>query len=348
MTCHICRAVATALAVTCLSWPSPGLTQETPLRIVAFNCEILKAPGVRQGEFDKYRSDVGRAGHIARVADVIETLNPDILNLEEVISRESVDTIVAILHEKGLTEYRGYHIENNDTYSGMDVALISKIDPDVVDGEPIRTYNSEEDDPTWRQSFSFTGYSGDRMTRTTSISRNAVYYFTIAGHKLGFFGLHLKSNPSDEYANAKRTAQAKICQRVLRGEITKRGYLPIVLGDLNDYDPDVPDRDDTRDTKTETLRLLKDFDPGQPGDELMNVASRMPRVEDRYTSHWDWNENRARDPQDVFTMIDHILLPTELAPYIKRAFICRGVGIDTSDHYPVVVDLLLPPAGGGA
>ncbi|MEM6328740.1 MAG: endonuclease/exonuclease/phosphatase family protein [Planctomycetota bacterium] len=318
--------------------PAPA----TPLRIVAFNVEILKAPGVRQGEFDKFRSDHARAAHLARVADVIETLNPDVLNLEEVISKESIDALVDILHAKGLTAYRGYHIENNDSYSGMDVALISKIAPDVVDGQPIRTYNSEADDPTWRQSFSFIGYSGDRMTRTTSLSRNAVYFMTVAGHKLGFFGLHLKSNPSDQYANAKRTAQAKVAQRVLRGEIASRGYLPVVLGDLNDYDPDVPDRDDTRDTATDTLRMLKDYDADRPGDELMNAASRIARQEDRYTSHWDWNENGARDPQDVKTMIDHILLPQQLAPYIQRVFICRGVGLDTSDHYPVVVDLLLP------
>ncbi|MEM1305532.1 MAG: hypothetical protein AAGG46_11580, partial [Planctomycetota bacterium] len=163
------------------------------------------------------------------------------------------------------------------------------------------------------------------------------------GWKLGFFGLHLKSNPSDQYANAKRTAQAAVAVRAIRGEITPRGYLPVVLGDINDYDPDVPDRDESRSTATDVLRTLKDFDADKAGPELFNAATAIKRQADRYTSHWDWNENGARDPQDVLTMIDHILLPNELKPYLRRAFVAHVVGLDTSDHYPVVVDLLLPP-----
>ena len=147
---------------------------------------------------------------------------------------------------------------------------------------------------------------------------------------------------ADDFSNAKRSAQAKVAQRVLQQEIVRRGYLPIVLGDLNDYDPDVPDRDDSRATKTNVLCELKDYDPNRPGPELVNAAERMPRQADRYTSHWDRNENGAEDPYDVFTMIDHILLPQELMPYVRRAFIFHCVELRTSDHYPVVVDLELP------
>ncbi len=263
----------------------------TPLRIVTFNAEILTAPSVRAGQLEKFRFDYARRQHHERVADVIEVLRPDIVNLVEATSREAVDLVVEILHEKGLTEYRGYHVESHDSFTGMDVALISRIEPDVVDDQPIHTFYSEADDPTWRQAFSFTGYSGSRQTSMASLSRNSVYFFSIAGHKLGFLGLHLKSNPDDEYSNARRTAEAEIARRIVRGEIVRRGYQPIVLGDLNDYDPDVPDGDDSRSTKTEVLTSLKDYDPDQPGAELVNVAERIPRVADRYTSHWDWNEN---------------------------------------------------------
>lgn len=314
----------------------------TPLRIVAFNSEILTAPRVRAGQIQRYRFDFARRQHHERIADVVEVLQPDILNLAEVTSKEAVDLVVEILHEKGLTDYRGYHVECNDTYTGMDVALISRIEPDEVDDTFIRTYFSEADDPTWRQAYFYTGYNGNRRNESASISRNAVYYFTVAGHKLGFLGLHLKSNPSDERANARRTAEAEVARRIIRGEIEKRGYTPVVLGDLNDYDPDVPDRDDSRDTVTNVIASLKDYDNSREGAELANVATKIARQSDRYTSHWDWNENGARDPQDVFTMIDHILLPTELMPHVKRAFIARVVSLETSDHYPVVVDLNLP------
>ena len=233
-------------------------------------------------------------------------------------------------------------MESHDSFTGMDVSLISRLEPDTIDGSSIRTFYSEQDDPTWRQAFSFDGRDGSRQTSTTSITRNAVYFFTIGNFKLGFLGLHLKSNPSDAYSNARRSAEAEVARRIVRGEITKRGYLPVVLGDLNDYDPAVPDRDESRSTQTSVLERLKDYDSSSPGAELVNVAERMPRAADRYTSHWDWNENGARDPQDVLTMIDHILLPEQLMPYVKRAFIAHCVTLETSDHFPVVVDLELP------
>ena len=335
-------AVAQTLVV--VSAHASAATETTPLRIVTFNAEFLTAPRVRQGNIQNYRFDYGRTQHLERVAHLIETLDPDVFNLVEVISKEAVDQIVAILHEKGLTDYRGYHVDSNDTFTALDVAVITKYPADAIDGKSIRTYFSGGDDPTWRESFEFRGRNGRMIRGTTSLSRNSVYFITVAGHKLGFFGLHLKADPQDDYSNARRMGEANVAGRVLRGEIVERGYLPIVLGDLNDYDPDVPDRDTSRDTSTTVLRDLKDFDAERPGPELVNVAERIQRQADRYTSHWDWNENRAHDGDDVYTMIDHILLANELMPYVTRAFICHTVSLDTSDHYAVVVDLRLPPA----
>ena len=335
-----CPPLLIASEVRAAEVPAEG----TPLRIVTFNAEILNAPGVTPGQIEHYRFDYARERQHERVASVIEALDPDIVNLVEVTSKASVDLLIDILHEKGLAEYEGHHVDSNDTFTSMDIAVIAKQSPDVVDGAAIRTYYSDPDDPTWRQAYTAKGRDGSPRKHNASLSRNSVYYFTIGGHKLGFLGLHLKSNPQDEFSNVQRTAQTEVARRILRGEIVPRGYLPIVLGDLNDYDPDVPDRDETRSPVTNVLRDMKDFDSEQTGPELMNVAERMPRKADRYTSHWDWNENGAHDGDDVYTMIDHVLLPVELAPHIQNAFIAHIVGPDTSDHYPVVVDLVLPPA----
>jgi len=337
-------AVVLILLLTSIRFFAHSACADTPLRIVTFNTEILTAPGIRAGQLQKYRWDVARKAQFERVAAIVEALNPDVFNLLEVTSKEGVDLLVKILHEKGLTEYRGYHVDNNDQYTSMDVALISKIAPDPIDGKLIRTFYSEKDDPTWRQSYTLKNSNGNTTQHNTSIARNAVYLLTVDGFRLGFLGLHLRSNPSNPFANAKRSAQAEVAKRILHQEIINRSYLPIVLGDLNDYDPDVPDRDDSRDTKTNVLRDLKDFDPNRPGPELVNVAERMPRQADRYTSHWDRNENAAEDPYDVFTMIDHILLPNELMPHVRRAFVFHCVDLRTSDHRPVVVDLVLPGA----
>lgn len=337
--------VSAALLSACVlaSHACAGETQS--LRIVTFNAEILTAPSVRAGQLQKFRFNIGRQRQHERVADLIEVLAPDILNLVEVTSEEAVDLLVELLHEKGLEEYRGYHVEGHDSYTGMDVALVARLEPDLVDGKRIRSYYSAADDPQWRQAFSIESRTGNRRQYSSSLQRNAAYFFTIAGHKLGFLGLHLRANPSNDYANAYRMAEAEVVRRVVRGEIVGRDYLPIVLGDLNDYDASIEDRDDTRDTMTNVLASIKDYDSTRPGDELVNVAERITRIADRYTSHWDLNENGARDPEDVLTMIDHILLPSELMPHVRRAFIAHVVALENSDHFPVVVDLELPVEG---
>ncbi len=338
--CYESFQFAWVLAVVLGAWGR--VAADTPLRLVTFNAEILTAPGIRAGKLEKFRWDVARMAQFERVASVIEGLNPDVLNLVEVTSKEGVALLVKILHEKGLTDYRGYHVEGNDKFTGMDVALISKIVPDEVAGRPIQTFYSAKDDPTWRQSYWTNSRKGNRIQLSTGIARHAVYLLTVDGHQLGFLGLHLKANPSSDSANAKRTAQAEVARRIIHQEIVRRGYQPIVLGDINDYDPDVPDRDTTRDTKTNVIGALKNFDSEREGFELENVAKRMPRQADRYTSVWDRNENGVRDPYDVLTMIDHILLPSELMPFVKRAFIFHSIALETSDHRAVVVDLLLP------
>ena len=95
---------------------------DTPLRIATFNAEILTAPGSWAGNLRKYRWDVAREPQFERVAAVIEAINPDVLNLVEVTSKDSVDLLVKILHEKGLTNCRGYHVENNDSFTSMEIA----------------------------------------------------------------------------------------------------------------------------------------------------------------------------------------------------------------------------------
>jgi endonuclease/exonuclease/phosphatase family metal-dependent hydrolase len=308
------------------------------LRVVCFNAEILAVPG-ENARLSRFRFEPARKRHLERIAAVIETLDPDVLVMPEVVSHQGVAALAAILAEKGLGDLVGYHVENADLFSGLDVAVFSRVEPEEIDGGRIRIFvprkPADGEEPieadAWLQErFKYMDERGNARAETAVLQRHAVVYLTVCGRKLAIFGLHLKSNPSDIGSNAQRTAEA---------EIEGRGYLPILLGDLNDYDPDVPMADATRQTATNVLRDLKDYDPARDGAELVNVAAHMPRVADRYTSHWDFNENGVPDGEDVFTMIDHILVHRDLEPAIRRAFICHATGLDTSDHFPVVVDL---------
>lgn len=332
-----------------------------PLRIACFNVENLAAPGERT-TLTRFRFEPARRRHLEHVAAVIETLAPDVLVMPEVVSRDGVDAVVELLHAKGLAAYRGYHVDGRDRFSGFDVAVVARIEPDEVEGRPIHLFVPQAggrgtrrprsgsdavpaDGPAagadgWmRRGYSHVDARGVTQREEAVLQRHAVVYFTVCGRKIGLLGLHLKSNPTDAASNAQRTAETAIAREIVRRQIVARGYTPIVLGDVNDYDPDVPMADVVRKTQTTVLRDLKDYDGSQPGSELVNAAAFMPRVADRYSSHWDFNENGAADGEDVFTMIDHVLLHRDLERAVERAFICHATSLDISDHFPVVVDL---------
>ncbi len=322
----------------------------TVVRIACFNTEALAVPG-ESNRFARERFDPGRQRHLERVAAVIEVVDPDILVLSEIASAEPLAALAAILKDKGLGTFQMHHVDGQDRFTGFDVAVLSRLPADLIDGTTVRLFAPKK---TPRRSAVLAGEAelpwtaeryvepqddGSSREEIAVLKRHVVCCFTVAGRKLGLVGLHLKSNPSDSGANAQRAAEVEIVRRIVCRELLPRGYLPIVLGDLNDYDPDVPMADRRRTTQTAVLRNLRDIDPSRPGEELVNAAAAIPRVADRYSSHWDYNENGAADPEDVFTLIDHILLDRRLAEGLRRAFICHASGLDASDHFPVVVDI---------
>jgi len=330
------RASAVALPVLlALAGSSLVPTNPATIRIATFNAEWL-VDSAEETEKDPWGSDFGVNHHAEVVAGIIETLHPDIINLVEVTSKQAVDHLVDTLHEKGLTEYRGFHIESDDTATGQDIAFLTTLEPDTVEGVKIRKMSG----PAWRQEY-FKTSGADAKPTSTGVSKNIEYYFTIGGQKIGFLGLHLIAHPDDPQRNAQRMAQSLVAQRIIRDEIVARGYAPIVLGDLNDYDGDFEDAWPGLSTVTSVLHNLKDYDPNHEGDELVNACSLISRRVDRYSSHWDKNNNMKVDEGEPMTLLDHLLLPTTLVPQVKRIWIDHGHTTDASDHFPVVVDIQL-------
>lgn len=341
--------------------PLPAASLRSPptvVRIACFNTEALAVPG-ESSRFARERFDPGRQRHLERVAAVIAAVDPDILVLSEIASAEPAAALAAILREKELGAFQVHHVDGKDRFTGFDVAFLSRLPADLIDGGTVRLFAPEKNPrradvlageaelPWTAERYSEPQDDGSSREEIAVLKRHAVGCFTVQGRKLGLVGLHLKSNPSDPGANAQRAAEVEIVRRIVCRELLPRGYLPIVLGDINDYDPDVPMADRERTTQTAVLRNLRDIDPRQPGEELVNAAAAIPRVADRYSSHWDYNENGAADPEDVFTLIDHILLDRRLAEGLRRASICHASGLGASDHFPVVVDIDLaavPPA----
>ncbi len=87
------------------------------------------------------------------------------------------------------------------------------------------------------------------------------------------------------------------------------------------------------------LWSLKKLDTGDQEDDLINVSYKVPK-EERYTAHYDKNENGKYDFPKEVSAIDHILISKRLESNIKNVVIDHTHDPTVvSDHFPVIVEL---------
>ncbi|MBI5163886.1 MAG: endonuclease/exonuclease/phosphatase family protein [Magnetospirillum sp.] len=299
---------------------------------MTYNTQWLVASVGEQSEA-KWKSAAALDEHYRRVAAVIAAQAPDVVNLVEVTSAASVERLAAAVERIRPLGYRAYHVDGHDTALGQDIGVLSRRPLDRIDGQSIRHLHSTGRGSQWRAD-----YQWRDEIRHTSVSKNALYGVTVAGRRVGFLGLHLIAHPDDPRRNAQRQAQAEVAGRMAAAELIARGYTPIVLGDLNDYDATIADADDRFSTKTRVVERLEDLDPGLPGPELVSAARALPK-ERRYTARWDGAPGGT-----ALTMIDHVLVHRDLAAFITAVTIPHAEADGASDHWPVVVDFDLPAA----
>ena len=118
------------------------------------------------------------------------------------------------------------------------------------------------------------------------------------GVDTAFVGLHLKSVPTKESSVELREKQADAVVAELIA-LDQSGYETFVLGDFNDWDPVVPDADDSPEATpvSNVMRKIKDYKTG--GDrELMNIMRFIKPVSQRFTFDYHGSE----------TALDHILI----------------------------------------
>ena len=115
----------------------------TVVRIACFNTEALAVPK-ESSRFARERFDPGRQRHLERVAAVIEVVDPDILVLSEIASAKPVEMLAAMLREKGLGDFQAYHVDGRDRFTGFDVAMLSRLTPDQIDGASVRLFAPEK------------------------------------------------------------------------------------------------------------------------------------------------------------------------------------------------------------
>lgn len=265
-----------------------------------------------------YKGDSIAAGeHMEDIAFVIRTLDADIINLVEV---EGLDALNR-LNDKYLRgmSYKAYLVKGRDSNTGQDVGLLTRIDP--------------EDDTIQRYS-----EKGISNGVEKSVSKNYYAKFNIEGEKIALVSLHLIAIPTNPKNINPRQAQADAI-RQLSEQLDNEGYSVIVLGDFNDYDGN----DNCLDINdnipiTTVLKDIKSLGSTTNLDDLINVHKYVEKT-NRYTVHWDKNQDNIVDGIAEFSSIDHILVAPELAKLIDNVHIFQDYNpILVSDHFPVTVE----------
>ena len=302
-----------------------------PLRIATFNVKWLTATAT-ETRMEPWEDEEHLAEHRRNLAGAIAQVRADILCIQEVTSRAALDKLAAEPALKSF-RYRVLHIESEDTGTGQDVAFLvaPRVRLDTIAGSVIRRFaDTLPDRPAGMKR---------NDPRRQRLTKHALVC-TSKPVKTCLLGVHLLAHPDDRYRTAKRAAQATIAAHIVRTEIIAKGYAPIVLGDFNDFDPEVGGPSSYAVKTRHVLRIIKDYDTTRPGPELINIADRIHPPSKRFSAFWDRNKNGKRDARDPHSLLDHILVDKSLEKRISKAEIRHDLHDGTlSDHWPVAVDL---------
>ena len=296
-------------------------TDTNRLTVVSFNAEFLWdgiQPEEGRVDFPHKNNPQEASEHMEDIAHVIRQIDADIVNLIEVEGFQALKKLNDdFLNGMG---YKPYLVKGKDTYTGQDVGLLTRIDPETQLIE--RTDNR-------------VSINGSE----TGVSKNYFAKFDVNGDKIAIVSLHLISRPSDQNRRDKREAQATVIKD-LSLNLSNQGYSLIVMGDFNDYDGDNCCSDHADNIPISTvLRIIKTQNQSTNTDDLTNVSQFIDKDE-RYTSHWDRNRNNQVDGIHEYSSIDHILISKDLESLVDSAFIYKGYSpLIVSDHFPVVVSL---------
>jgi exonuclease III len=319
------------------SFPEDRRTQKTSLRLMQYNVEYLFIDQYKDcpGSQCPWANQTEAETHLQYVSKVIQTLQPDILNLCEV---EGCDELQMVIEQIQDPTYLPYLIQGTDTGTGQNVGMITRIDPIT------NLYRTEE-----RVSYPIPNSNcGYTNTPTTSgVSKHYITEFALPTQnstlKVAFISAHLIAIPTDPARCSQREAQAQVLQNVIQNYLSANWEL-IMIGDFNDYDAEILDVNSNQPTSM-VLDIVKGYKGDYAGKyELYSIAQQINQTQ-RFTDWWDSDNNCNTQSEKDYSMIDHILITKALVDKIAQVFFYHGYeeycGTYNSDHYPVVVDFIL-------
>lgn len=301
------------------------------LRLMQYNVEWLfidyYANADCPGNGCSWHTQEDAQTHLSYVSNVIKDLQPDIINICEIEGCDELNMLKSQLD----TFYNPYLKKGTDSSTGQNVGMLTRIDP------LINLYRSEE-----KIAYPIAGTKCGSTTSsgTAGVSKHYITEFNLGGLNIAFIAAHLLAIPTDPSRCVQREAQAQVLQNIVSSYIEK-GYEIILLGDMNDYDAEVADINSDKPT-SRVLDIMKGLDGQKKGSyTLTNVAYRMAQQE-RYSDWWDSDNNCNTSSQKDYSMIDHVLVTSNIDNAIINVYMYHGYkeycGKWNSDHYPVIID----------
>jgi endonuclease/exonuclease/phosphatase family metal-dependent hydrolase len=277
--------------------------------------------------------------HLQKVASVIRSYNPDILNLCEVEGCYELEQLNGLLGNA----YTPYLLFGTDTSTGQNVGVLTKYSPSVS----LKRSSATRAYPVAGSRCNYTGAGG-----STGVSKHYYTEYKINDMTVYFIGAHLLAMPTDPARCASREAQAEVLQQIIvellggidpntRHIVDDPHVGLIVAGDMNDFDGEIQDANDNRPISI-VLDILKGFAGSYAlAYELYSVAAQVVKTE-RYTDWWDPNGDCVSTANEM-SMIDHVLMTPNLIDKVKKVTMPHPYkeycGTFDSDHYPIIVDL---------
>lgn len=304
------------------------------LRIMQYNVEWLFIDPYSgcPGNDCTWKNESEAETHMTYVADVIKTLNPDIVNMCEVEGCDELNMLITELNDKS---YLPYLKKGTDTGTGQNVGMITRIDPiiSLYRNEMKMNYPIEN---------SGCGYYSS-TPQSTGVSKHYITEFVFGIMHVAFISAHLIAIPTEPSRCSQREAQALILQNIIYSYIQKQ-YEIIMIGDFNDYDGETLDVNNNKPT-SQVLQILKGYIGTYSGKYTLYTISESIVQNERYSDWWDSDDNCNTASSKDYSMIDHVLVTEAINKNIINTFIYHGYpeycGKYNSDHYPVVIDLLL-------
>jgi exonuclease III len=299
------------------------------LRLVQYNVEWLFLDKLHKGKCPGkkciWKSEKDMFLHLEFISNIIKKLNPDIINLCEIKNYNSIHGILNFINNFYNNSYKGYFAENKKNLEGLNVGLISKIDPICL----YRT-NLKSTYPIKNSKCNF-----KHKNINTDLEKHYIAEFYINNINIVLIGVHLKAFFYAESC-AKKEAQALIIHNIILNYKNNiyykdKNYEFIIIGDFNDFDNDTLD---INNNKSNSLV----FDILEKESNLYNLAAEIKK-KNRYSEKYDKPNDNSNNIK--FSLLDYCLVSHNLINKVSDIFVYKDFNIwdkYNSDHLPLVID----------